>query len=164
MINLKKIEALLPLSDAAKGTVLLRTYGFVQWPLLAITSPQVIELNQYSCRIRMPFRKIIKNHHGSVYFGALAIGADACIGVLAFDKIRKSGHKISYIFKSFQAEFLKRPEGDVIFICNKGEEMDEMLEETIRTGERVHRPIQATACVDGEEVARFVLELSLKRK
>lgn len=164
MYSLKKIEEWLPLKPATRGTLLLRTYGWTQWPLLALTKPKVVELNEHACRILMPFRKLIKNHHGSVYFGALAMGADACVGVLAFEKIRKSGHTISFIFKSFEAEFLQRAEGAVVFICNSGEKIDELIESAVTTQERVNAKIPAMACVDGEEVCRFQLELSIKVK
>ena len=163
MIDLKKIEAMIPLSKNIKKTVLLRTFSIAKWPLLFMTSPRVIELSEHNCRLLMPFRKIIKNHYGSVYFGALAMGADACVGLLAFERIKASGESVNFIFKSFQADFLKRAEGDTIFICNEGEQIEALIAEAIESGERVHRGIKGSATVNGEEVFRFTLELSLKR-
>lgn len=165
MINLKylkKIEEILPVPDSLKHTLKLRTFSFAKWPLLFMTSPKVIELNDHNCRLVMPFRKIIKNHHNSVYFGALAMGADACVGLLAFDMIERSGRKISFIFKSFEADFLKRAEGEVIFICNEGEKVQELIDRSIESRERVHQSIRGLATVKGEEVLRFRLELSVK--
>jgi hypothetical protein len=162
MINFKKVESYIPLKSTTKNTILLRAFGLFKVPLLLMTSPRVIELTPQVCRLVIPYRKIVKNHLGSVYFGALAIGADAVIGMLAIDKIKRSETKVNLIFKSFKAEFLKRAEGDTIFICDKGLEIDEMLQETLASGERVNRIIPAVACVNGEEVARFELELSLK--
>lgn len=145
-----------------RSTVIMRAFGLAKVPLLFACSPRVIELNEHCCRVEIPFRKIVKNHLGSVYFGALAIGADTCIGMLAMDQISASGKNVSLVFKDFKANFLKRAEGPTVFVCTQGKEVSELLSETIRTGERQHRTILASAIVDGETVAEFELTLSLK--
>ena len=142
----------------------MRAFGFFKIPLLFATSPQVISIDEYHCKIKMPFRKIIKNHLGSVYFGALSIGADACIDMLATHKIMKSKKKINLIFKGFHAEFLKRAEGPVIFVCTEGRLIGQMIDEALTTGERVNQSIKATAYVHDEAVAEFELILSLKQQ
>lgn len=145
-----------------RSTVLMRGFGLFKVPLLFACSPRVLELSQNSCRVEIPFRKFIKNHLGSMYFGALAIGADTCVGMLAMDKISESGENVSLVFKDFKANFIKRAIGPTIFICNQGQEVSELLLETIRSGERQHRTILASAEVNGEVVAEFELTLSLK--
>ncbi len=145
-----------------RSTVIMRAFGLVKIPLLFACSPRVVELNEKCCRVEVPFRKIVKNHLGSVYFGALAIGADTCIGMLAMDQITASGKNVSLVFKDFKANFLKRAEGPTMFICEQGQEVAELLEKTISSGERQHRTILATAQVHGETVAEFELTLSLK--
>lgn len=152
------------LSSAARGTLMLRAFGIAKVPLLFFCSPRVIELSDSTCKVLFPFRKIIKNHLGSVYFGALAIGADTCVGLLAYDKMGKTGKKINLVFKAFKADFLKRAEGATLFVCEEGTAIDEMIAETIASGERVNRPIKAKAIVGGETVAVFELTLSLKIK
>lgn len=142
----------------------MRAFGMTKIPLLFFCSPRVIEISDEACRVLLPFRKIVKNHLGGMYFGALAIGADTCVGMLAFRKIEKSGKKISLIFKSFKADFQKRAEGDTLFVCEEGAEIDAMIERVLASGERVSHPIKAQAVVNGEVVAEFVLELSLKLK
>lgn len=159
---LKQLDSLI--SEATKTTWIMRAFGLVNIPLLFATSPKVLSIDDEHCKIFMPFRKVIKNHLGSVYFGALSIGADACIGMLATHKIFKKDKKIQLIFKSFHAEFLKRAEGPVTFICTEGKQIDQMIEEVIESGERVSHPIHAEALVNDEVVAEFVLVLSLKRK
>lgn len=143
---------------------MLKAFAITRVPLLFATGAKVNEINDDRCSIRIPFIKLIKNHLGSVYFGALAIGADACVGLLAAHKIHHSGHSISLVFKSFSAQFLKRAEGPTFFICEEGKKIDELIAETIASGERVHRVIQAKAVTHGETVAEFTLELSLKKR
>lgn len=140
----------------------MRAFGFAKVPLLFLCSPQVIKLNDTHCEVLIPFRRRVKNHLGSVYFGALAIGADTCVGMLAFDKIHQSGKNISLVFKDFKAQFIKRAEGDTLFVCEQGVLIQELIDEVVRTGERAHRTIPAVAKVKGEVVAEFELTLSLK--
>lgn len=158
----KKMMSLPFLSENAKSTLLMRAFGLTKVPLLFFCSPRVTEISNASCQVRMPFRKIIKNHLGSVYFGALAIGADTCVGMLAMDKIRRSNRPISLVFKDFKANFLKRAEGDTLFVCDAGLEMDQLIERVLSTGERQNQTFPARALVQGEIVAEFELTLSLK--
>lgn len=142
----------------------MKAFSLTQVPLLFATGASVESINDHDCVIKMPFIKINKNHWGSLYFGALSIGADAAVGLLAAYKIRKTSKNISLVFKSFESEFLKRADGPTRFICNEGHRIDELIQRTIESGERVHKKIHARAETRGEIVAKFQLELSLKLK
>lgn len=143
-------------------TLKMRVFGLLKVPLLFATGAKVPHLCDKECRIEIPFRKIVKNHVGSMYFGALAIGAEASVGLLAVQAIEKRSLKASFLFKSFQIEFLKRAEGPTTFVCKEGQRVNETLEETIRTGERCTKTLSGEALCRGEVVARFSLDLSLK--
>jgi hypothetical protein len=85
------------------------------------------------------------------------------------DQIKRSGGKVSLVFKAFQAQFLKRPESDVYFICEEGQTIRDQVRRTLASEERITEPMRIQAAVrlpDGafEPVAEFTLELSLKRK
>lgn len=158
----KQLESYIP--EKSKANLMLKAFSLTRVPLLFATGARVQKITDTECVIRIPFIKLVKNHLGSLYFGALAIGADACVGFLAAHKIHHSGEKISLVFKSFEAKFLKRAEGPTLFICDAGEKIDDLIAETLDTGERAHKKIKARAEVHGEVVAEFVLELSLKAK
>lgn len=142
----------------------MRGFGLTKVPLLFMCSPRIVKLDENVCEVLIPFRKIVKNHVGSMYFGAMAIGADTCVGMHAVDKIAQSKKKIGFIFKDFKAQFLKRAEGDALFICEEGAQVQALIQEVLRTGERAHKSIKARAEVQGEIVAEFELTLSLKVK
>ena len=152
------------LPEQLRTTVVMRAFGLFNVPLLFLTSPRVLAINDETCRVEIPFRKIVKNHLGSMYFGALAIGADTCVGMLAFEKIKRSKKPIHLVFKDFNAQFLKRAEGPTVFVCDSGVLIDKMISEALSTGERVSQPIPAKAFVGEEVVAEFALTLSLKLK
>ena len=159
---MKQLESLV--TEKTKANLMLKAFSATKVPLLFATGASVKSIDDSSCVIKIPFTKIVKNHLGSLYFGALAIGADACVGMLAAHKISLSGEKVSLVFKSFEVQFLKRAEGSTHFICDEGASIDQMISETLVTGERVNQKIQGRAEVQGETVAEFTLELSLKKK
>lgn len=153
--------------DRFKQTFGMRLFGWLKIPLLASVRPSVIELTEARCVVRIPLRRWTRNHLGSMYFGALAIGADCAGGLLAMDQIKRSGKPVSLVFKAFQATFLKRPEADVYFICEGGEAIRDQVRRALDSEERITEPMRIQAAVklpDGtfEPVAEFTLELSLK--
>jgi hypothetical protein len=101
-----------------------------------------------------------------MYFGALAVGADLAGGLHGFYHSLQKQYKVSLVFKSFHAQFLRRPESDVYFVCSEGALVESMIQESKTTGQRVTKPIQIKAFTDYpsliEEVASFTLELSVK--
>ena len=150
-----------------KDTLFLRAFSFAKIPLLFAAGPKVVMMNEEKCIISLPFRRGNKNHLGSMYFGALCIGADAAGGLIAAKLLRElpSG-KGSLIFKDFQAKFLRRPEGETFFECNAGSLIREAVNRSWESGERVEVPVQIVATVPTksgvEPVAEFMLTLSLK--
>lgn len=139
----------------------IRAWALAKVPMIHYARPKVVESSADEVRIVIPLRRRTKNHWNSMYFGALAVGADLAAGLLAMNCIEKSGGKVSLVFKDFQAEFLKRPEGAVEFRCLEGQAVQEAVREAIASGERVTIPVGVEAWV-GEKVAQMSLGLSLK--
>ena len=158
-----------PRFERLKQTFGMRLFGWLKIPLLASVRPSVVELTEARCVVRIPLRRWTRNHLGSMYFGALAIGADCAGGLLAMDQIKRSGQPVSLVFKAFQASFLKRPESDVYFICEEGGAIRDQVRRALASEDRITEPMHIQAAVklpDGtfEPVAEFTLELSLKRR
>lgn len=158
-----------PRLERLRQTVGMRLFGWLKIPLLASVRPSVVELSETRCVIKVPLRRWSKNHLGSMYFGALAIGADCAGGLLAMDQIKRSGGGVSLVFKAFQAQFLKRPESDVYFICEEGQAIRDQVRRALDSEERITKPMHIQAAVklpngSFEPVAEFTLELSLKRR
>jgi acyl-coenzyme A thioesterase PaaI-like protein len=151
-----------------KKTFMLRLLGWTRIPLLASVRPTLVELDDDHCVVRIPLRRWTRNHLGSMYFGALSIGADCAGGLLAVERIRRRRAGLSLVFKAFRADFLKRAEGDVYFTCEDGARIGALVERVLATGERQTEPVRVRGAVrapDGtlETVAEFILDLSLKK-
>ncbi|MDI9818745.1 MULTISPECIES: PaaI family thioesterase [unclassified Legionella] len=141
-------------------------FGHFKVPLIGHLKPKLIKLNEREIVAKIPLRRRSKNHLNSMYFGALAIGADLAGGLHSFYHAERAKLNVSVAFKSFQAQFIRRPETDVYFICEQGEQVRAMIEESKQTGQRVNSPIAIRALINypenPEEIANFSLELSVK--
>lgn len=145
---------------------MLSLFGFFKVPLIWLCRPTILHLDDEKVVVKIPLRRRTKNHLNSMYFGALAVGADVAGGFMAMDKAEGRGVKISLAFKAVKAEFLHRPEADVYFTCTDGKLIDEMLDETLYTGERVSKPVRITCTCPSlhqdKPMAEFDLTLSVK--
>jgi hypothetical protein len=101
-----------------------------------------------------------------MYFGALCMGAELSIAFKAVEIIQRRKLKVDFVFKDFQAEFLKRPEGDVHFVCEEGLEVEKLIDKCLETKQRQNQSFLAFAIVPAkdpnEKVAQFKLQLSVK--
>ncbi len=154
-----------------KETLKIRLFGLAKIPLIWYVRPKVVALEDDRVTVALPLTRRTKNHWGTMYFGALAIGADLASGLIAMNVIdaekRAGGPNVTLLFKDIKGEFLRRPEGAVHFTCDQGAAIRELVKKAAASGERENMPVSLTCTVPSkgpEEVARFTLTLSLKRK
>ena len=172
----RKLATSLPLPEGHwKDTLRLRAIGLLKIPMIFFIGPSVETLTDERVVVRVPLHRRNRNHLGSMYFGVLAAGADCAGGLIAWKLLEeanaaapKGSGKISLVFKDFHAEFLKRPEGDVLFTCTEGAAIRELVNRAAASGERENMPVHITATCPNktgdEPVAKFTLTLSLKKK
>lgn len=146
----------------------MQIFGLTKVPMLFFLQPRVIELSETTCVIKIPLSWRSKNHLKSMYFGALAAGADCAGGFMAMKIIFEQNLPVNIVFKDFKAEFLRRAEGDVYFVCDDGRAIQEMMAEAVHSGERQNLEVDVIAYVPSdrpqEPVARFRLTLSAKER
>ncbi|MBI3544575.1 MAG: DUF4442 domain-containing protein [Deltaproteobacteria bacterium] len=149
-----------------RETLFLRSFGLLKIPMIFFVRPRVLELSNERVEIKIPLTYNTKNHLSSMYFGALSVGADCAGGILAMKLGRERSKKFSLAFKDFHADFLKRADGDVHFVCDEGAKVKALIDQAAASGERQNMPVQVTATVPSkygdEPVARFTLTLSVK--
>ncbi len=154
--------------EKIRQTLALRFWAFAKIRLISYVRPRVLDLTDERCEIVVPLSWRTRNHLRSMYFGALCIGADAAVALIALNASRKAGGRITVIFKDMRADFVKRAEDDVHFACDQGREILDLVEKAAASGERENLPVQVIATVPrllgSEPVARFTLTLSMKRR
>ena len=154
------------MSRLARFKLFLWYFGQFKVPLIGHLKPQIINLTDNEIVIKLALRRRSKNHLQSMYFGALAVGADIAGGLHGLYHAQKANVAVSLAFKSFHAQFLRRPESDVYFTCDMGEAVKNMISKSQETGERINQMIKIQAYTNfpslPDHVASFELELSLK--
>lgn len=151
-----------------KQTWGMRLFGLAKIPMLFYLSPSVIEMTSEKTVIKIPLNYRTKNHLGSMYFAALAAGADIAGGFAAMEAIKRSGKNVHLSFKDFSADFLQRAEGDTYFYNEQGAEVEAFVREVAENpGVRMNMPLHITAkCpkISDKVIANLTLTLSLKAK
>lgn len=132
-------------------------------PIMGFLRPKLMKMDEDTVEVRIKLNRRSKNHLKSMYFGALAVGADVAGGIHAFYFAEKHSKKVSFAFKSMHASFLKRAESDIVFVCNEGAKIEEVILESLKTQTRINQSVTVRALNSAqEEVAVFVMEISVK--
>ncbi|MFM7681565.1 MAG: DUF4442 domain-containing protein [Bacteroidota bacterium] len=137
--------------------------GLIRIPVIGFVRPKLISINKEEIVVSISLRRRTKNHLNSMYFGALAVGADVAAGIFAFYYSEIHKKNISLAFKGMKAEFLKRAESDIRFVCSEGNKIETMLHACISSEGRQNESVTVYALNNlGEQVAIFEMILSVK--
>ncbi|MFO1257139.1 MAG: DUF4442 domain-containing protein [Gammaproteobacteria bacterium] len=150
-----------------RETWALWQFGLLKVPMIFWVKPTVLALTDEQVTLKIPLKRRTKNHLNSMYFGALCVGADVAGGIHMLHFMKSSLNRFSFVFKDFQAEFLKRPEADVHFTSMNGLLIRQTMNKALQSQSRENALIEViatTPSLSDEEVARFKLTLSIKQK
>jgi len=166
---LRKLQEFLPNVDLEnlKLTALINAYSALQIPLLGFITPKVVELTEELSEVRVRLDRRTRNHLGSMYFGAMAMGAELSVALMALRTISQSGKRIDFIFKDFEAKFLKRADGHVHFICPEAFDVKALIEKAAQTDERLEETFNGYAIVKtkgNEPIMKYSLTLSVRNR
>lgn len=151
-----------------QATWSLRLFALAKIPLIALLRPTIVQQDTEVCIVRVPLTWLVKNHLRTMYFGALCVGADTAGGLIVMNLIRQRRSRVAFLFKDFQAQFLKRAEGACVFTCRDGRKLAALLDKAEASGEREEDTVQVVATVPDklqeEPVAVFQLTISMKKR
>ncbi len=150
-----------------KYNAFVQMYGLLKIPLLVFISPRVQVMDSNRCEIKIPLGYRTKNHLNSMYFGALAVGAELSVAAAAVFAIHESKQKIDFVFKDFNMKFLKRADGHTHFVCDGVSEVVKLIEESKTNPERIERTFKGYAYIPSkspEPVAEYELVLSVRNR
>ena len=151
-----------------KENLKLKAAGFLKIPMIFYVGAKIVHLDQTTMKVKIPFKRRTKNHLNCMYFGAICVGADVAGGFLAMHHISGRKERVQLLFKSMDVKFLKRIEGDALFVCDDGVLIQDMVEQAAKSKERVTKALTVNVLVPsklGDEPAAVCkVELSLKVK
>lgn len=150
-----------------KYNALIYFFGLFKIPLVLFIAPRVVEISPKRFVLKVPLGYRTKNHLNSMYFGALGIGAELSIAAACAMTIHESKQKIDFVFKDYKAEYLKRADGDVLFVCDQIEDVVNLVEQSKSTPERIEKLLKGYAYVPSkseEPVMTYELTLSVRNR
>ena len=139
-------------------------FSLIKVPMIGQCNPRIFELSDEKCILEFPLKRKTRNHLNSMYFGVFAIGCDLAAGFFAMHKIKNKD--ISLVFKDFSINFHKRLEENAHFICEEHKIIDDMIQRTSITGDRVSETltVYVLGADDKELYASSKITLSIKKK
>lgn len=139
--------------------------GKFKIPLLGFTGVKLVDIDETTVTVKIKLKRRTKNHLNSMYFGALAVGADVAGGIHAFYFANVHQKKVSFAFKGMSCEFIKRAESDCTFISTDGKKVEDAILKSIATGDRVNETTHVNVYdAEKELVATFEMIVSVKCK
>ena len=139
--------------------------GFFKIPMLWFVRPKVVSINNEECVVKIKLNRRTKNHVNSMYFGAMAVGADLAAGLHTFYFAGDDQNRMHFVFKSMDCQFLKRAESDVRFISIDGKKIKDAVDLARDSGERQNQEVMVEGRnTDDELVATFKMVVSAKFK
>lgn len=120
-------------------------------------------LSTEKCEVTIPYFWRSQNPFKSIYFAAMAGAAELSTGALCQLALAGKG-KFSMLVVDFRAEYFKKANEKINFACDQGIELFDLIDnmEVNDTGQLMM--ISSGTSPSGEEVARFYVTWSFKRK
>ncbi len=120
-------------------------------------------LSLEKCEVTIPFKWRTQNPFKSIYFAAMAGAAELSTGALC--QLSQAGKgKFSMLVVDFRAEYYKKANQKITFTCAQGLELVALID-SLAVGDSDKLTMISTGTnTDGEEVAKFFVTWSFKRK
>lgn len=148
-----------------KLTWMIRLLSLLKVPLLGLCFPKVIALDATKAIVKIRRWWLTSNHVGSMYFGALAMGAELCVATQLLMRMGADKVPVTFIFKDAQFQFLSRAEGHVYFQTDEVSQVDALIAECLRVKTRCDKTINGYAYTDNEptkKILTYQITLSIK--
>ena len=120
-------------------------------------------LDSDQCEIKITLNWFNKNPFKSMFWAAQGMAAELTTGLMITDKIKKSGYDVSMLLISNNANYYKKATGLIVFNCNEGAEIDEMMNKLISSNTSQTITLSSTGINQNNiTVSKFIFEWSLK--
>ncbi|PZX53943.1 uncharacterized protein DUF4442 [Algoriphagus ratkowskyi] len=120
-------------------------------------------LDAEKCVVTIPYSWRTQNPFKSIYFAAMAGAAELSTGALCQLAISGQG-KYSMLVVDFRAEYFKKANQTITFTCEQGQELFTLIESLRPNDTGKLTMVSSGKNPQGEEVARFYVTWSFKRK
>ena len=147
-------------------TWMIRLFCLFRIPLLAFCWPKIEKIEDQIAEVSVPVNFFTRNHVRSMYFGALAMGAELSTAIRLLQRMKNEKLPLGFIFKDAKFEFLKRAESRVYFHIDQVQLVDELIKKAMATDNRVDQTISGWAYSrshPNEILMKYSVTLSIKK-
>ena len=104
-------------------------------PLGFIVGLKVLQVDENSCQVRIPYKYINKNPFRSMYFAAQSMAAELSTGLLAMAAVKDANIPVSMLVLKMKSNFTKKAATTTVFQCSSGEEISQAVKQAVTIGE-----------------------------
>ena len=114
-----------------------RFFLLLKLPLAFIARLKIKNISEKQATVTVPFSFWNKNPFNSIYFAVLSMAGELSTGILGLMHIYKKEQKISMLVVKMESFFYKKATTRIKFICKDGNQINDAINETLKTGEGV---------------------------
>jgi len=141
----------------------LNKYLLFKLPSAYISGIRVSSISDEKAEAKVKHRWINQNPFKSLYWATQGMAAELVTGILMIKKIQESDSKISMLVVKQEGSFHKKATGKIVFSCDQGAKIDEVMATAIKTKEGQTIVLEATGYdQDKEMVSSFAFTWSIK--
>ncbi len=134
-------------------------------PAAWLCGVRVRNIDGKKCIVSVKHRWINQNPFKSMFWAVQGMAAELTTGALVMKKIKESGKPISMLVANNNANFSKKATGRILFNCDDGELLDDVIQKAIQTNEGQTIWMKSMGVnKDGIIVSTFNFEWTLKVK
>lgn len=138
---------------------------FFKIPIAKIAGIKLKNYDGNQAQILVKYGWLNQNPFRSMFWAVQGMAAEFSTGIMCIDKIQKSGQKISMLVVGLEANFTKKAVGKIVFTCDQGKLLDEVLQKAIETKEGQTLKMRSVGIDEkGDQVSEFLFTWSFKVK
>jgi hypothetical protein len=147
------------------NSFLFRIYLLRSLPMGFIAGIRVKELSDSKAVTTIKYGWLTQNPFRSMYFACQAMAAEMSTGLLVMNHTYNSTPSISMLIVKNQAVYFKKAVGKIIFTCNDGPLVVEIISNAKISGEGVTADLKSVGVDEsGDIVAEFTFTWSVRAK
>jgi hypothetical protein len=158
------------MTQEAKKYLKQMSNPFIFWWAMLFKLPSAVfwrlrikKISPEECWVTIPYFWRSQNPFNSIYFAAMAGAAELSTGALCQLGMAGKG-KFSMLVVDFRAEYHKKANQKITFVCNQGKELTQLLDSLEPGGTATLTMVSTGTNPNREMVARFFVTWSFKRK
>jgi Domain of unknown function (DUF4442) len=149
----------------ARHPIKFRLFLLSKLPSAFFAGVRVRQIDPSKCVVTVPYKWFSQNPFRSTYFACLSMAAEMSTGALSMAHVYKRKPPVSMLVVKVESEYYKKATGITTFTCNAGDDIKQIIEEAISTGQSKSLCVQSTGKNSlGEIVAEFRITWSFKAK